>query len=56
VAGACDGRGPGGGQAGATQGGAPAGEPRRVLEAMRFGWMIPLLVLLPGLPGRCPVL
>src|SRR5580704_5482843 len=23
---------------------------------MRFGWMIALLVLLPGLPGRCPVL
>jgi len=44
------------GKPGQTQGGAPAGEPRRVLEAMRFGWMIPLLVLLPGLPGRCPVL
>jgi putative transposase len=47
VAGGCDGR-------GQTQGGAPAREPRRVLGAMRFGWMIPLLVLLPGLPGVVP--
>ena len=35
--------------------GLPPGEPRRVLEGMRFGWMIPLLVLLPVRPGgaRC---
>jgi hypothetical protein len=46
---------PAAGSSGAAHGGAPAGESRRVSEAMRFDWMVFVRSPFPVRPGgaRC---
>jgi len=58
LAGGLDGRAPdpAAGSPGERTAGLPAGEPRRVSGAIRFGSVIPCPFSFPGPAGRCPVL